>query len=481
MNINDYRKAMDQIIPNHALKERIMNQKTSQKRYIPVRRIFTGALAAALVLACLFTVALAASPELRTAVLSFFHMEEREQVPGREPGAAQTEPGVSQAEIGELVKAQYIRVDGYNCQYSGGGLLSSLTWSEDGRTLLEAKFWEVRDHEVVPAEVDLHTRQMDVTYGGVRYQGELYWYIRNGALCAFKGSPLGADTRPEDQWYVTVSLRGRTDALLLHVFQGGQMERAESTLLYHLDTGETEELFAGVDPAVMEQSDGTIWSPNARRVLITGRAGPEFPRGREWLYDRESGTLDDVSTLGGVGADMAVFVDDDTLILRVYTGDANTGHEAIACWVYDIPSGQAVQALGPSPYYRQQDEAPYGIMPFYGDSCMEFGQDGSVCLINLITGARIRLENFTYQKGMEFSPSPSGDKVLYFSMDSEADGLGITQLGVIDLEKGAFFAFDREGYGNLHEESIGWEDDCTVSLGATSSDGEARYIILYQF
>lgn len=480
MNINDYRKAMDQIIPNHALKERIMSQKTSQKRYIPVRRIFTGALAAVLALVCLFTAALAASPELRTAVLSFFHMEEREQVPGKEPGTGQTEPGVSQAEIGELVKAQYIRVDGYNYQYSGGGLLSSLTWSEDGRTLLEAKFWEVKDNEVVPTEVDLRTQQMDVTYGGVRYQGELYWYVRNGALCAFKGSPFGADTRPEDQWYVTASLRGRTDALLLHVSQGQQMERTESTLLYHLDTGETEDLFAGVDPAVMEQSDGAIWSPNARRALITGRAGPEFPRGREWLYDRQSGTLDDVSTLGGAGADMAVFVDDDTLILRAYTDNEDGDQEAVACWVYDIPSGRAVQTLAQSPLYHQ-GRHPYGVIPFYGDSCMEIGQDGSACLIDLTCGARTMLENFTFEKDMNFSLNPSGDKVLYYVMDSEADGLGISQLGVIDLEKGAFFAFDREGYENLHEESIGWEDDCTVSLGATSSDGEARYILLYQF
>lgn len=266
-----------------------MNKKTPQTRYIPVRRVLTYALAATLTLACLFTVALAASPELRMAVMTFFHMEEPEQLPSANPDGAPTEPGVSQKDIGQLVKAQYIEMDHYHGL--AGDLLNDLTWSEDGRTLLDAKFWEVKNNEVTPVEIDLRTQQMDVTYNGIRYQGELYWYVRKGVLYTFKGSPFGVDTQPEDQWYVT-QLSGRTDALLLRLAQGQQMEYTETTLLYHLDTGEAEELFVGVEPDILEQSDGSIWSPNASRALITGQAGPEFPYGREWLYDREGGDVD---------------------------------------------------------------------------------------------------------------------------------------------------------------------------------------------
>ena len=64
------------------------------------------------------------------------------------------------------------------------------------------------------------------------------------------------------------------------------------------------------------------------------------------------------------------------------------------------------------------------------------------------------IEGFTWQTGDEFMPSPSGNKLLYYSSDSKAEGLGISQLGVVDLEKGTFIAFDREGYGNLYEEGI---------------------------
>ena len=75
---------------------------------------------------------------------------------------------------------------------------------------------------------------------------------------------------------------------------------------------------------------------------------------------------------------------------------------------------------------------------------MELGQDGSVCLIDRTTGARTMVQNFTFEKGMGFLLNPSGTKLLYYNMDSDADGLGITQLGVIDLEKGTFIAFDRK-------------------------------------
>ena len=153
MNINDYRRAVDHLVPSSELKERIMEHKTS-KRYVPVRQVVNGLLAAALALVCLFTVAFAASPELRTAVLSFFHMEERKQVPSG--SGSQTGPDISHAEIGELVKAQYIRLDSRRYNYSIG-LLNELTWSEDCRTLLDYKFWDAKDNELVPVEISMET------------------------------------------------------------------------------------------------------------------------------------------------------------------------------------------------------------------------------------------------------------------------------------------------------------------------------------
>ena len=478
MNINDYRRAMDRLIPDAALKERIMNQKNTKKKYTPARRVFTIALAAALSVTCLASVAFAASPELRTAVLSFFRMEEREQVPS---GSVSPDgPDISNAELGELVKAQYIKMDSYRYGYSNG-LLNHLTWDEDHKVLLDAKFWEVRDSELIPVEVDMHTSQVDIMRNELHYQGEFWWFVYDGQLDFFTSDNRTWDEDGEHAWDWNLSLvPGRTDVLLLRLSTGTQMDYREYPLLYHLDTGKTEELFAGVDSAVLAESDGAIWSPGFGQALIAGHPSQEFPDGREWLYDRNTRTLTEVSALGGVGADIAAFADDNTLILYYSTYNEDQMIRDETFYAYDIPSGRVTKTLDATPYYREWDENPSGMMTF-GSRCVLISEAGQVQVVDLKTGNRTMLDGFTFQKGDDFMLNPSGTKLLYFSRDTASKGLGISQIGVADLEKGVFFAFDREGYENLHEGGIGWDDDNTVSIRARTLDDETHYLLIYQF
>lgn len=488
MNINDYRKAMDHISPSNELKERIMHKKTTHRRYAPVYRVLASTLTAILMLTCVTTVALAASPELRRAVLSFFRIEEREQVPGQtdinpsdinQPDVDQpydNQPDISQTEIGSLVKAQYIKMD----QRYGlsGGLLNNLTWSDDGRTLLEAEFWEIKDNNLVPVQVDMRTSQIDITFQDINYQGNLYWFIRNGELYYFQGSPYGVDTRPEDEWSVEAIPR-HTDVLLLKLAQGQQTDYTEYPMLFYLDTGETEDFLASTGAKQLEYAYDYSWSENMRRALILCSAGTGGLQ--EWLCDLDARTLIRLDELTGMGEEVSAgFADNDTLILTTHTtSEEDETWQTITCYAYDIPTGQKTKTLDKAHYYRWWDE-PYGAQLF-GSRCVLIGEDGQVRLVDLKTGMQTVVEGFTWQMGDEFMPSPSGNKLLYYSSDSKAEGLGISQLGVVDLEKGTFIAFDREGYGNLYEEGIGWSNDNTVSINARSSDGETRYLILYTF
>ena len=488
MNINDYRKAMDHISPSNELKERIMHKKTTHRRYAPVYRVLASTLTAILMLTCVTTVALAASPELRRAVLSFFRIEEREQVPGQtdinpsdinQPDVDQpydNQPDISQTEIGSLVKAQYIKMD----QRYGlsGGLLNNLTWSDDGRTLLEAEFWEIKDNNLVPVQVDMRTSQIDITFQDINYQGNLYWFIRNGELHLFQGSPYGVDTHPEDEWSVEAIL-GRTDVLLLKLAQGQQIDYTEYPMLFYLDTSETEDFLASTGAKQLEYAYDYSWSENMRRALILCSAG--MGGLQEWLCDLDARTLIRLDELTGMGEEVSAgFADNDTLILTTHTtSEEDETWQTITCYAYDIPTGQNTKTLDKAHYYRWWDE-PYGAQLF-GSRCVLIGEDGQVRLVDLKTGMQTVVEGFTWQMGDEFMPSPSGNKLLYYSSDSKAEGLGISQLGVVDLEKGTFIAFDREGYGNLYEEGIGWSNDSTVSINARSSDGETRYLILYTF
>ena len=476
MKINDYRRAMNRIVPDAALKERIMNQQNTKKKHIPTRRVFTVALAAVLSVTCLTAAAFAASPELRAAVLSFFRMEEREQVPSG--SGASSQPDISQAEIGALVKAQYIKMDSYRYGFSNG-LLTDLTWSDDWKTLQDAKFWEPRDGELVPVEVDMHTSKVDITFRDLHYQGEFYWYVRDGQLDYFSGDHRAWDEDGEREWDWNLSpIPGRNDALLLRLSTGRQIEYTEYPFLYHLDTGEAEDILAGTGADRLEYAYGCEWSENMRRAIIL--TGNQLDGQLTWFCDLDTKTLVRVDELADIDVYTAAFADDDTLILYSTSRDEEGMLQDVSFYVYDIPTGHMTMTLDKAPYYRDWEEHPSGVMT-YGSRCVHISETGQVQVVDLKTGDRTLLGGFTFQKGDDFMLNPSGTKLLYFARDTQSEGLGISQIGVADLEKGVFFAFDREGYENLHEGGIGWDDDSTVSIRASTLDNKTQYLLLYQF
>lgn len=473
MNINDYRRGMDQIVPDAALKERIMNQ--TKKKTISARRVFAGVLAAALSIACLITAAFAASPELRTAVLSFFRLEEREHLPNS--SVTPDGPDISNAEIGELVKAQYIKMDRY---YGlSGGMLNSLTWSEDRKTLLDYKFWEVKDNELIPVQVDMHTGQVDITHNGIHYQGEFWWFIHGGQLDFFTTDNRAWDEEGEHAWDWNFSLiPGRTDALLLRLSTGTQMDYTEYPFLYHLDTGEAEDILAGTGVDKLEYAYGWDWSENMRRAIIL--CDNRLGMSQTWFCDLDAKTLVQVDELADIEIYTAAFADNDTLILHSSTIDESGVAQDVACYSYDIPTGRIIQTLGRTPYYRSWEEGSSGV-EMSGSRCVLISEDGQARAVDLKTGAQTLLEGLTFHQNDNLQFNLSGNRLLYFSMDSKTDGLGISQIGVADLEKGVFFAFDREGYENLYEGGIGWDDDNTVSIRASTLDNETQYLLVYQF
>ena len=202
---------------------------------------------------------------------------------------------------------------------------------------------------------------------------------------------------------------------------------------------------------------------------------------QEWLCDLDAKTLVPLEELTGLEGEVsASFADNDTLVLTTHTTAEDGTWQTVTCYAYDIPTGQKTKTLDETHYYQWWEDEPYGAQLF-GSRCVLIDQDGQVRLADLKTGEQTVIEGFTYRQGDQFRPSPSGNKLLYYASDSEAEGLGIVQLGVVDLEKGAFIAFEREGYENLYEKSIGWSNDSTVSINATASDGETQYLIFYTF
>lgn len=54
---------------------------------------------------------------------------------------------------------------------------------------MEAGFWEIKDNNLIPVQVDMQASQIDITFQGIHYQGNLYWFIRMGSCIFFKAVP----------------------------------------------------------------------------------------------------------------------------------------------------------------------------------------------------------------------------------------------------------------------------------------------------
>lgn len=536
MNKKDYEKIMDAFSPDAEMKERMKKKLEARvhgqsygqhgfpKSGLPVRRALSAACLALLVSMCMITVAFAANPKLRTTFLAFFHIEETEQLPGthesddfsqntsgnshstqntpkngnpaqknsglapeadnstqntpenNNPAPDPQQPSISDASIGGRVKAQYIRLNGnYGMQC---GLLTQVTWNEDKTAIRSARFWEQENGKLKEIDISLRTTAFETTWQGTVYSGKIYSFVHNGMLGFYTGETRAADGETETDWYVS-EIPGQRDDVLLHLSRGRQSDYREYVLLCHLKTGETEDFLAGTGAEHLDFAYDYQWSQNLTYALITCKGENGSPR--TLLCDTEKKTLYELHGLTGINAEGAAFAGENTLLLFSYEQDDAGIYERVSCHTYDLITGQTRLTLGNAAYYHWWDEASTGVISFSGRCCVRIEQDRSVSVLDLTTGKETTVEDFVFHKNGKFSPSPDGNKFLYFATDPDADDFSIKELGVLDMERKCFLTFDRESHPELIEEGIGWDTDEQVVIRARSADDETAYIILYQF
>lgn len=461
MTDQEYRRAMDCFESDIYMKRRIAAAVENGRRDgRPVRRALAGVLTAAAVLVCAMGVAMAASPGLRQTVLSFFHMAEAEQVPG--PGEVDM-PDVLESDVGGQVKAQYIQ---WNGAYSGRMTVEE---NEDGYVF---HVWDVEDGVLSKQTVEAQKSTFTVTWRDADYQGTVYWGVQNGEL--FLSADDGYDRDTGTEWHLR-PIAGRTDTALLEVSQGSQIEYASYELLYHLDTGEVEDILTGTGVENLELAYDYTWADDLSRLLVTCQHGDQIGSAQTYYCDIADNSLMEIGDLTGLEADSAFFADGETLIISSLTDTK------CSCWAYDLVTETAVQVLDQANLWRSYDENPYGIM-FFGARYGVYAElSGQISVFDFKTGERMAVDAFTLSKGGRFLSNSSNTKLLYWAADDSVSGLGISELGVLDLEKGVFLSFDREGYDALYEWSVGWFDDDRAEIHAYSQDGETQYLYLYEF
>lgn len=405
---------------------------------------------------------MAVSAKFREMVLSFFHMVQIESVPNPDENSE-----ITQSDIGGLVKAEYINLKDSNYQITDSGMLYQADYTENG-AIQSFRFCAVEDGNILALDTRKHS--FSATWRDNTYQGDIYSCIYNGKLFLYDAQTSALS---ENKWY-SIPIPGRVDAVLLHLSYGRYKDYRQYHLLYHLDTGDTEDFLRGTGIEELISPLYFQWSDDLNRAIAVCLSDSE----RNVYYcDIAANTLTDLSLLTGIDLTDAFFVDDRTLLML------QTTEKTCSAFTYDLTTGQLTQTLNQVHLYEDYgmlSVQTYGLMLFGGRYGLYVDQTAKLSVVDFTTGKETPVDGFTLAVGGDFLSNSSNTKLLYsVSSPASDEFLNISQLGVLDLTTGKFLAFDRKGCDNLHEWSISWCDDNRIMIrnGETGTDS----IHLYEF
>lgn len=469
MNTQDYRNVMDQLKPAPSLESRIKDQLGQPSRRPHPRRLAGKIAVAVLAAAYTFMAAMAVSPQLREAVLTFFQLEETEQVPGPDRDRPD-QPELTQDTIDQQVDVQYIHlpVSGSGPDY-GTGVVYQPKQAADG-TLLDVSFWAVEGDALVPLET--YTTGLSVDWQGGSYSDTVFWCEYNGTVACCSGS-TGTSS---GSLCLVSGIPGRTDAVFFSLSQNTEAGYSVSTSrLLDLTTGQITDLLVG---SQWEQTFSPVyldWDPTFSAAVLT-------PDWREWFcWDRTGKTTTSLTELTGLDILSAYFSPDGTLILLARS---DTDTPLCDIWTYQPQSGALTQTFSHLPRYGWESET-HGFLFFVGSGLGIYADEaGQITVLDLITGMQTPVEDFTFLPGNSiFVPNPSDTKLLFAGRaDTGYEGLGISSLGVMDLESGAFQLLDRDNFDALTDLELDWFDEDRVAITAHEKHNfHQTYLYLYRF
>lgn len=458
MDIHEYRNAVEGVRPpedmEQHLRAAVLGSGTPMRR-----RKAPLVLAAALaVLLTLFATAVAADESFRQEVFQFFRIPTAEQVP-QDLGGGEEGDGVwlGTSELEGGVTVQYLRLTGR--WDDENGILCH--WRDEALT--DASFYAVTDRGL--QKLEAHHLITTVTWNGADYAIDLQWTVWEDTLRvqAFGKQP-GNDTYWEFSY-----LEGRTDAVLLRLARGRGEDYNEYAMLLDLSTGEVTDLFAGTGAEQLTDVVEITLSRDLRRAIFSCDNGKQL-----YLCDLEKKTLAPVEEVLGGQADGVWFIAGD--MAGWYTMDVNYQY---TCFITDLSDGSTTLRFANQPAYQREQNQ--GVVFLEGRYVLEVLANRQTALLDLLTGDRMPVEGFVYPEGDSYTRiNSTGDKILFLAMEMDGDGLGISELTVLDLEQGTATALSREGYDVRHEVTVSWFDESRLVIRAQESDG-TQLLSLYQF
>lgn len=444
-----------------------------------MKRVFTVALAAVLVLLCTLAAAMAVSTQFREAVISLFQLGEVEQV----PDVPETGYEVKQVTIGGQVSAQYVRTDGYWLANDGETILRQ--W-DDG----EDRFWDLMDGQLVEVGTDARETTAHVSWQGIDYTIRFRTFVHDGLLytCDVAGN---GPTELEDGGYSTDTivperLGRRTDVVQLNGWSVRDSGESNWCWVCDLKTGQVWDVLAGCGLEKFPYLNQVLLAEDGKHALIRAWDGGAGSGQIPYLVDLEEKTYAPLGELMGldIKADTrsydyeVSFAGSDRVLLSM---PPVWSAEPANVWTYHIPSG----AVTPILVNEEGFENICTDLSGYTELAAKVNEDGSLTIIDLGDGRRVRLEGVTFSPGHQLLKANAARTKLLW-MES---GEGTQQrMGVVNLETGEFTAFAREGLDPRLNETFSWlgNDRVVTTINLHTGEGyvpggEEYYLCVYEF
>lgn len=417
------------------------------------RRVWIAVAVAAAFLISTFTVAFATDRRLHDTLIRFLRTITPEILLPIEDEPTQTEAIelVGSAKLDNSVSVQYIRIDG-TYDY-GNGIVYLYENSAPTAYIVE---------NGQLTQLEAHSEALEYVWNDLTYSISFDYYEKNGTIYA---SARDFDLDTSAAWEVQ-AMEGRSDCVALTISYGQQIEYTQYPLLYDLNTKKIIGLLDDCAELQNRQITQTKIAPDLSGVLVFCDLGTDV-----YYYDVKENSLLSLNELCGKKLKDAWFIEPNTVCCL-----SLDDKQAYSCGRVTLSDQSYTELFSAMP--KLKDDSDYGIVLTEGRYGLFVDIERNAFVYDFKTGEQNRIDNFHYPDRDTFATlNRPGSKLLFTGFDDSAEGLGISEIGVLDLQSGTFTLLDRKSYDLRREISVGWFDENTVAIQATTE--EFNYLYLF--
>lgn len=480
-----------------------MSVPSSRKRRT-LRRTIALIAAVIMLMSVCFTTALAANPEFREMVFTFFGISQPEIVPDLDP-VDESNPGnmaveEERTDIGGVIEATYVHYPVQSIARNGIFLLCT-----DEQMMNTGNHYDAyREENGELIQLEEHTFSQDYSILGNNVHVEFEWVEHNGNVSYTYVDPEATFRKPNLAGDVTATL------MTIDIDLPGDLGSTNYPVLINIRTGELTDICAGTgvesipdlyQAAISEDLTKMLlvdWNRNLYYVDLTAKqlyrvdelAG-EHVQECSLIGDKlacfvlEGDSIEE----GKIGTYRAWTIDLTTMErTEIFSGLSATASTSIDVWsnAYDVPpeiwaqigGGIELEPLSVAGLHFIQGfdmTSNWGNMYAGSKFAVEVDLGRNVYVIDLATGERTIIDGFRWPDleypRVQCAPSADGEKLLIYTSTYEGY---FGSIGILDFTKKNYTEFSRENLNDVNEHTIYWFDNDSIIIAAVYQ-GETDY------